>query len=354
MLGDNYLLQNKPFPNVYYFSNGQYSPAVDVGGVRRDFVTKLFERLFLKKDELNTQLPFIQDTSDSMIWPTISEDSTSKEELEKCYRIIGKLFNLCYLNTCNLKTGSLFSPDLFKVLKVIDSSDDAAIRSLLILKGFPENVLELTLKQNPSSTFEEKELENLKYLLDPVWSKGDEIPNFSKRETRLALREKLLKEAKQDGRLHAAFCIASAMQESLGPEKWAIFCSTDSSVLDAKIQGELSADALKQKLKWECSQGVNPEDLAKTKAFLENWIDTYKEDLDKLKLFVRAITGNTSLGSYDLKIQIFPRGEAYLPVTHTCFFSLETSSDYPSQEVFNEKLELLLTEGLAGEGFQEN
>ncbi len=48
-LGRQYLLKNQPFPNIYYFSNGELSPAIDVGGVRRDFISRLFESLFKKK-----------------------------------------------------------------------------------------------------------------------------------------------------------------------------------------------------------------------------------------------------------------------------------------------------------------
>ena len=90
--------------------------------------------------------------------------------------------------------------------------------------------------------------------------------------------------------------------------------------------------------------------IEKTKGYLKNWIDKVPEE--ELRLFVRAVTSNNALTDKKLKMELFQRGENALPMAHTCFFSLELSSDYPSQKVFDEKLRLLLHEGLAGTGFQ--
>ncbi len=58
-LGNQFLLQKLPFPNIYYFEKGQPSAAVDVGGVRRDFVVRLFENLFKRKGDAEIPAGFL-------------------------------------------------------------------------------------------------------------------------------------------------------------------------------------------------------------------------------------------------------------------------------------------------------
>lgn len=357
-LGSQYLLQGKPFPNVYYFSHGELSPAIDVGGVRRDFVSRLFELLF-KADGTGT-LPVSRDR-DAGVWPTapISDSTTDNSQLATCYETIGRLFALCYADACRLKTGQVFDPELFQVLKVIArpglSLEETLIHSLLVLKRLPETVAELAAEEAPGEaigqTFDNATLMNATHLLS---QDADEIPttpaDFSQAATRAALRQELFDEARADARIRVAYLIASEMEKALGDAAWAQFCKESADVSQKKIEGELSAEALKKKLQWKPERHVAAEKMQRTKQFLEHWIDGNKDNPDQLRRFVRAVTSNNTLGTADLVIQLFNRGAAAVPSTHTCFFTLELSADYTSQEQFNERLSWLV--GQSDEGFQ--
>jgi hypothetical protein len=372
-LGNN-LLKGQTFPNIYYFSNGELSPAIDVGGVRRDFVTRLFELLFFKGIKDKSVLPVSRD-GDAGVWPIANanaeaDDSESKT-IEACYQTIGRLFALCYLDACNFKAGEVFDPRLFAVLRIIANPifkpDEALMRSLLVAKGLPETIAQLAKGQKPPESFDREALKNATYLLNP-----GEFPNepadFSKPEIQEALLKELGDEAKKDERLLATSYIAAEMKKSLGNELWESFCQEKGEVLQKKIQGELSADALKKKLRWATHSNadqydldnqvvpVTQEEIKNVRTFLENWIDKRKEDRKQLSHFVRAVTSNNTLGGPDLTIKVYhptKMHEFRIPQAHTCFFTLDIPSNYPNQEVFDEKLDKLLTEGLAGTAFQE-
>lgn len=118
-----------------------------------------------------------------------------------------------------------------------------------------------------------------------------------------------------------------------------------------RIEGELNSDLLLSKLQWDqSSPAVSQDNLNKTQGFLAAWIRAASDE--RLRLFVRTVSGSNSLSFTPLQMQAYNRGSDYLPVAHTCFFALELSAEYPEQTTFNQKLEWLLTEGMAQGGFQ--
>lgn len=114
--------------------------------------------------------------------------------------------------------------------------------------------------------------------------------------------------------------------------------------LQERVEGILNKVALKRKLKWEFTSSR----FHKTQGYLSHWIDNHEEKLEK---FVYAVTGNRTLCADDLKIQVFDRDKNFIPVAHTCFFSLELSGNYESQEVFDQKIDYFLENALEGSGF---
>lgn len=117
--------------------------------------------------------------------------------------------------------------------------------------------------------------------------------------------------------------------------------------LQQRMEGVLNKEALKRKLTWELTHSKDPR-FIKTQEYLVNWIDRNK---DKLEKFVYAVTGLRTLCPKPLSIQVFDRDKDFIPVAHTCFFSLELSANYESQEVFNQKIDYFLENALAGSGF---
>ncbi|MCB1112520.1 MAG: hypothetical protein KDK72_07705, partial [Chlamydiia bacterium] len=66
---------------------------------------------------------------------------------------------------------------------------------------------------------------------------------------------------------------------------------------------------------------------------------------EKLGDFVFFVTGNRTLSSEPIKIEINNLDSNRLPVGHTCAFLLEIPGTYPDQETFNKKLEKAINDG---------
>jgi hypothetical protein len=153
----------------------------------------------------------------------------------------------------------------------------------------------------------------------------------------------------QDGYIYAAVSIAAGMKEYLGDFVWLEIESANPIELQKRIEGVLTKEQLKEHLVFINGE-VSTEAAEKTKRFLFDWIDNANDE--SLRCFVRAIAGKNTLSNELLYIKFYNRGPEIIPGSHTCSFTLELSSDYPNKKTFNEKLAILLTEGLAGEGFQ--
>lgn len=335
-LGEKHLLQHMPFPNIYYFSNGKLNEAIDIGGVRRDFVTRLSENLLKGGLHLEDGLP-------------VDEDQ------EACYRTLGALFAHCYPVDSYFKTGPLFSNAAYRCMAApgVLGSEEWLLSNYLHLIKAPASAFQIVDLEKPS----------------PVLSDGDRLlltshdnnagigdvygqEYFNDLTNRQNLRAALLEEAKEDKRLKAISFMADEMKKILGEEEWASLQLFGGDALKERVEGVLSAEALLKKLVWQVTPNVDKEHEERTKTFLINWINGNKNNLDQLSLFVRAVTGNKTLGPDPLVIQIQNLEQNYIPAAHTCSFSLDLPANYPNQHHFNMQLKKLLTEGLAGQGFQ--
>lgn len=342
-LGENYLLEKKAFPKIYYSEKGKMSEAVDIGGVRRDFVTKLFSSL-----EKGSLIPIFSD-KEKGVWLTMDSDPETKT----CLQILGRLFVLCYEETCGFKSGEIFSQNFFDALKIFEIdllSERALIQALILVKGLPRDVERLISGKLSPSKVDNKTLKTLSCFLNEE-IEGDLIEWFSEKENQQHLKAAILEQAKEDKRIAAASIVAAAMRKSMSSSAWDVFCSEDLLTSSKKIQGELDAKQLIAKLQWSISTGETSSiEFKRVQGFLLNWIN--KASKNQLRNFTQFVTGNRTLGMKNLTIEFYRRGPNYMPVAHTCFFSLELSTKYPSQLVFDKKLEESIIEGLAGSGFQ--
>jgi hypothetical protein len=122
------------------------------------------------------------------------------------------------------------------------------------------------------------------------------------------------------------------------------------SALQDRVEGILTVEALKESLEWDFKPTVRNRDRTKTRDFLLKWIDT-NSGVERLSLFVRAVTGNKTLNGDPIKIDVGRRDKDFIPIAHTCFNTLDLTGQCKSQEQFNAKLEMLLDLTKAGSGF---
>lgn len=351
-LGREYLLQGLPFPYVYYYEDGVLNEVIDVGGVSKDFVIRVIENLFKEQNGevrgllLKNRLPIDDESVDS----------------KDGYCTLGKLFSLCYPPNSSFKTGAVFPPEYSRqIYNCIASSrnpeqplsDEWLISGYLALMGAPVALFTLLNADSSALDLTEEQWTNIGYFVDSI---GETVVNqayFENQENKDKLRSEYLALAKSSPNiesLRALAMIASSMKESLGTAEWNMLCLSGGEALQVRIEGVLNVDALLKKLTWDVESTVSFEKETKTKEILTKWINANPEKLTK---FVRAVTSNKTLGPDPIIIQLFDRDSDRLPVVHTCFSTLELSANYPSLEHLDEKLNWLLTEGMAATGFQE-
>lgn len=333
-------------PNIKYLGG----EGIDVGGVTRDFVTRLFRGLFKRAEDGSTPIPTVIDKNTG-VWLTLPHDNDREPnaKLDQCLWTIGILFAICCREQSEINIGEIFDPPFFALLKVPDIdklSEAASISALLVCQSYPSSILDLTSEQTPKlDQFDQATLLKASFILNPERDFNAPPIDFLDAANRRALKEKLLAEAKQDNRIYAASSIVSNMinvrpfLQSHSPEE-----------IQKKIQGYITAKALVASLRWE----DNGHNISNTKKYLEHWINARKDDKVQLSKFVEAVTGCSTLGLRDLQIEVYQRGKDFIPTAHTCFFTLDVSDEYTDQATFDRQMNLLLSEGLSAENPFQN
>jgi len=144
--------------------------------------------------------------------------------------------------------------------------------------------------------------------------------------------------------------IAKGMHSILRNTQWENMTQLEAESLSEKIQGMqlLSGETVIDQLKWT---GPYTETSEQTKTFLKEWLR--QANPDDLKRFVKAVTGSTSLTKQsELKMRLYTADPPEkLPVSHTCFNTLDLPTTYTNQEILNDKMQKYLEHALAGTGF---
>ena len=332
------LLSGRPFPNIEYVTEEGLSVAIDIGGVRRDFITKLFDGLFCSKRGLKV------DRNDDGVMPKMEENERD------LYQVVGRLFVLCCTPSSGFKTGQIFSSALFTLIFSDEDSEETQMSKFLFLKGIPD-IIALTGAKAPPNGIDSETLLQASYLLDSDGEWTEEfLADFSNPENRAFLRKNILEEARSDGRLQAVSCIATEMKSFLGQEVWGSLKEAGADALKIRIQGVLTKDLLKEKLEWsKGSPFITDDQVKQVKGFLLHWIG--EASLETLEMFMRVVTSNKTLGGRtaegkDYLTMNIQNTQSLIPVAHTCFFMLDLSATYKDQEEFNARLDRLLAEGL--------
>lgn len=347
----SFLLFNKPFPNICLFKDGKPSLGIDYGGVRRDFLSLLFAKLFKEDftdDDVCKFLSIEDGVPYSRHWNVIEQQA---------YLTLGALLSIC-LNS-EFKIGPRFSDLFYQCLisrgEVIGYDNTPEKKWILncyfrlIAKNSFNKLEQLLDNRAEIESLSKQERDTLIYLFNlssdsMLTNEFIKNPNES---SLYSLMEKIL----QDERIRPMYNIAIAMKSKLGERDWTtIQDAQDPQKLRREIEGVINAKTLKEKLSWQFDGDDNDPRYARTKIYLNHWIDQNSETV-KLSLFIRAVTGNIALGNKKLLIQVFDGKTSRAPSANTCFFVLNLWVNYENQEKFNEMLEYLFADMTSDTGF---
>lgn len=110
--------------------------------------------------------------------------------------------------------------------------------------------------------------------------------------------------------------------------------------LQEKVEGILTKGMFISKISWIPGH-VGQNKAKKTKEYVEKWVK--ESTLEYVKKLLFTITGSNGLKSDTvLNFELYNRNQDNFPVAHTCFKSIEITSNYPSYEIFKNKLNFLI------------
>ncbi len=285
------------------------SPAVDVGGPRRDFVTKLMQELF---EPVSGQclLPIVR--WDEGLLPTVKQNNfVAEEELIQYYKALGVVFAFIIKDDrWSITTGRYFHPVLFQTLHGLSWQDMGRDFDAIF-----DPLLKRYLKFQYPSIFPNDEVVNNfvngKELPDGIESKGSFIEEYQIREILLPIS-----------------CIAKSIHQHLDERSWREIQRKSAEDLDIKIQGgKVSKDGIRAVLICQ-----NRE----LQGFFDRWIDECTEK--QLKRFVRVATGSFSSPRRNLRVNVFGADQKRLPGYHTCTYEIDMPL-YSKYDTFKTRLE---------------
>lgn len=348
---------NYIFPRIYYKKSQEFQleEPIDIGGVKRDFLTRLMESLFKKTDESSRVLPMEQG------------EPLADEQTGDYYFILGKIFTLCYLEDSPFKTGSILPLTTYHKIATLpykikeNELTDQDLIGIYILFYDLKNVLKLFNPNIPLESIEIETLDEAFYLVedgDYGWNNQnslneyhqDKIAFFQSPAYREQFSKALFQDARKNKRLTAVMLIGKSMAKFFSEEEWDALRAQGGDVLHDRIEGVLTSESLLKNILWEYSENVTIEDHEKTKRYMETWIKD--ASLEKLRLFLRFATGISTLSSEPVTIQVYNQGKDNIPISHTCSNTVEISAGYSTQNHFNYKIEYSMAEGMGGTSFQ--
>lgn len=344
----------------YYGSEG-----VDHGGLKRDLITQIFKVWRLQSPE-NDILPLCVDPRDIAF-----------------YQTIGRLFALCMIDD-NFKLGRVFESKLFELLSIdhLDSLDferldldpqslESWIRAVLCLRMTDGHMANKMFQIAMYGFTDETDLSDpkLRDSLAAMMNSSDEDFDFekhTKEECTNKLQEAFVSlwhysDDALKAKIYAASLIASELKKELGEAEWEqeiAQAKIDPNYLIDKIEGKLDKNYLMERIKWP--NDFPPEkanDLSRAQEYFGRWLET--ASLDYIRDFVRATTGNETLGyttAIEMKFGYREASRRFHFMASTCTFEIWIN-DFDlamTFEQFEEKFKEFLVNALALSGFTRN
>jgi len=314
----DYIISKGRLPSRIFL---QGSTAVDLGGLSREFITRIYTGLVKQKAsdaglEEEPILPFYGDTGLAFI-----KDGTSEELLKKLGALFSILHAYNHARSDKAVTGTVFSPLFFKVLKQIalSKTDDELVPFLAeILESVEENGLSSYAK-----LIREPDNEEVKQAI------ADAL-GIDKEDTSEVAKDELLQVIQ---RTRAFFEGTSACFKGA-------IASSEPEDLCNQMQGE---DITKEKLCAALALTEAPsEDMLLKFEWLKEKINTSDDAFRKA--FLQMITGQTTLKpSLAIRLDLTHRPNGGLFEAHTCFNSLDLPRTVMDKEMFFQALDAVIS-----------
>lgn len=338
----------------YTDAEGQTLPGTDVGGISRDFLTKIF-RSFVDNGNKSGSPLVTYDTIDdqSGIIPTLN-----KPEAERNLTALGRLIGICLSNDEYL-SGNIFNDHLFAALSNL-SAEEAL--SLIENEPSPEILAKLFKALNPtnylvanSSKLDELNNEDLKAILEFVYDydvpKGIFGAEFDAKKTKENINilkaqiNKYLSESddiKNNRRVLGAAKIIGGIASQVGQDYWTNHISNKNpAALNSRAQGAMTKEMILDQVR----RTANPQ----VRGYLLRWVDS--NTLERASKLIEAMTGSPTLGPRPLRFQIMAGDTTSLPSFHTCFRQIDLPI-HSTYEEFAQKLDISINTSLS-QGFDQ-
>ena len=317
------------------FIRYQDVPAQDAGGVTRDFVTKLFDGFCSFNLTLQTS------PVGGKPLPKIKIGNEREFEQRFCFQALGFLFALALLNYKNIKIGNRFNLGLYAMLHTLSQEEMRQLNRLQEFEAIPkpiyEKLLRLYLKTNCASYFgvklQEQELtEAIHQLVE-----GNAPNDFLRNAFEIENLDQLLEMEQIPSIIYATCHIAKGIHYFVAD--WDNRKGVRAENLLRMIEGDLLKSQCIQVLRM--SEDCRGEENPAAQVFLRRWIQ--EANNKQLETLVYAMTGSRTLSDEGLVIDLMPLPpkDVPLPKYHTCTNTIDLYN-YPSFEIFKEKLELSL------------
>ncbi|HSX37798.1 MAG TPA: hypothetical protein VLE95_03095, partial [Chlamydiales bacterium] len=333
------------FPRMQY----EGSDGMDVGGVTRDFVSKVFQAL-CHPDQKGLPLK----ETDNRYLPKIEEglpQALSIDEQIKCCKAIGMLFARAINGDVSLPKGSVttgahFDSIMFSMIHALTLGELNSISDSLegdSIQGIKLKLTKLYLKAQYPNMFKPEGVEE--NVID------EEIANLmngvvSERLGDNGVETTFLQDFGVNSVVQATLVIAKSMHKHLiSPDQWATIIGNSPEVLRTKIEGSLTADLVVNAF------GLQNEAADTRKGMVKRWILEASDEA--LRDFVYSITGSTSLApGQTLRVDLHEslNNPENAPVFHTCGQYMDIAN-YATYELLKEKLEISIASAIVG-GFQ--
>lgn len=348
------------FPRIIY----QDSEGIDAGGLSRDFVARLFKRIFDKKNPCSPVAEF-----EGFLLPRVEPNPASPEGVEIpneskfLYQTIGMIFGaaLSKADAYSFAIGPYFHSVVFEMLSALSLEDLKALPEYFhtlddfsahqhVLKKLLSCYLASRMTQNEQTKETASQVaaffidnyfssQNLHELVtDPheIFSSAEEVLNMFPNADQIVL---------------GVLSIAQGLYQFRGD--WVLDANSPIN-LQLKIEGYFSKEDVVRALSWQ--EGENSQANEQIKKFLIRWVTDENTSLKTLSEFLFALTGSyTLIKDKNLQVQFLSADDSnggilWYPRYYTCNFLMEIPRNYPDYETFKAKLEESIV--MAIEGFQ--
>jgi hypothetical protein len=327
--------------------------AIDAGGLRRQFISDLFEALARKATSGKSSFFAAHKNSVAGWLPVLSDYDIEKQE--NLYIAIGKLMGMCLTSVgqslwgldTSYVIGKIFDPAVFDVIAAapprvlytgFENLDDDSLLALYtaLEKGKDNQLLQYyqtpDLRQCNEDTLRDmisyaymEDLDEMPKKLKGNPSKGTILEH--QKTIREQLKMQLIDCAKANESLPLIFKMAEGIAyNEIERDEWQNKDWTSIGNLEMRIQGSFDKQNIKDA--FLC--------YSTTKNYIDQWID--QSDDAMVKMFLKAATGSTAIAA-NIKINIrYSDDKNRLPEYHTCARTIDIP-EYDDFATFKSKLE---------------